>query len=271
MNADVSPLDLERFVLDELPEDRKKLLAGAIECDPRLRSEVENIQRSNAEDADRYPANVVVPQIRALRLRSETEAGDGGRREKTRRLLFILSPAFAAALLLIVLILPGRKGGLLPRLMNPAEDTSIAKGGTGLDLDKTHLLVYRLRNAAVEQLSGGETARAGDLLQLAYVSTVKYGLILSIDGDGTVSLHFPENAEADTALTEGQKILLPEAVELDDAPGFERFFLITSETPFNVRSVLRTAEDLARNPDSAERGDLALAPGLNQTSFLVRK
>jgi hypothetical protein len=52
---------------------------------------------------------------------------------------------------------------------------------------------------------------------------------------------------------------------------FERFFFVTSAVPIDVRAVLEAATDLARDPGRAEGTDLALPPGLGQTSFLVRK
>ena len=116
-----------------------------------------------------------------------------------------------------------------------------------------------------------EKALPGDLLQLAYVSAGDtHGIILSIDGRGVVSLHFPEARNASTRLEINREIFLPNAIELDDAPDYERFFLITSPGPLDVSSVLESAGDLAAGGNSMD-GPLDLPEEVNQISFLVRK
>ncbi len=43
-------------------------------------------------------------------------------------------------------------------------------------------------------------------------------------------------------------VVLPSAYELDDAPGFERFFLVYSAKPFDVAAVDPAARALAQLP-----------------------
>jgi hypothetical protein len=69
----------------------------------------------------------------------------------------------------------------------------------------------------------------------------------------------------------GGEVRLPSAYELDDAPGFERFFLIASDRPFEVAPVLEAARALAAQPVAARRASLPLAPGLRQTSLALDK
>jgi len=273
MKGQVSRLDLERFILGELPELRAQALEKRLKLDPELGLELEQIKRSNREDSFLYPAIQVVPRIRDRCLRdiSESWTEKPIRRLPASKHFFFLFPALAAALILAIVILPGRRKAVLPSLLDPLQDSQLVKGLTGLDLNRTQLLVFRKRGQSIDQLTDGESGRAGDILQLAYVSAEKCGVILSIDGRGTVSLHFPDKAGEATVVESRRKILLPQAVELDDAPLFERFFFVTSETPLDVRAVLRAAEALARNPRGAEKDALQLPPGLNQTSFIVRK
>ena len=55
------------------------------------------------------------------------------------------------------------------------------------------LYVYRHASAGDERLADGERAAPGDLLQLAYATTAEgFGVLLSIDGAGTVTQHWPE-------------------------------------------------------------------------------
>jgi hypothetical protein len=51
------------------------------------------------------------------------------------------------------------------------------------------------------------------------------------------------------ALETHQKVLLPDAIELDDAPVFERFFFVSSGSPPDAAAILNEARDLAARPD----------------------
>jgi hypothetical protein len=273
MSEHTSELDWERFVLGELPGERSRILRDLLAGNPELRQKVESLERSNREDLARYPAGSVVPGIRERFLRESSGpiSDKTLRRSPVLKHLLFLSPALAAALILAFVILPTKRNGVAPDLRGSLPDTQTIKGAGGLDLSQTQLLVYRQRNREVEQMSSGQTAKAGDVMQLAFVSARRYGVILSIDGVGTVSLHFPDRAEAGTDLEPNKRITLPQAIELDDAPSFERFFFVTSAVPIDVRTVLQAAADLAREPRRAERTDLTLPSGLEQTSFLIRK
>jgi len=93
-------------------------------------------------------------------------------------------------------------------------------------------------------------------------------VIVSIDGRGAVTLHFPADAGASTALEPGAHNV-PDGFQLDDAPSFERFFLVTSDAPIDVKTVVAAAEALALRGGST--GPLALPAGLKQTSSIVHK
>jgi len=87
-------------------------------------------------------------------------------------------------------------------------------------------------------LKNGARAKAGDLLQLAYIPAGKtYGVIFSIDGSGIVTLHHPESKGNSSILKQEKKNLLPSSYELDNAPDFERFFFITTMEEIEVQSI----------------------------------
>jgi len=60
----------------------------------------------------------------------------------------------------------------------------------------------------------------------------RFGIIASIDARGRVTLHLPESPGPAVALDRDGERALPHAYELDDSPGFERFFFVTSDAPF---------------------------------------
>ena len=109
------------------------------------------------------------------------------------------------------------------------------------------------------------------MLQLGYVSAGRrYGAVLSVDGRGSVTLHFPESPAGSPEL-KGGTVSLPSAYELDDAPAFERFFFVTSDAPFDVGTVMESARQLAREPERARYAPLSLPEPLSQTSITLDK
>jgi hypothetical protein len=63
---------------------------------------------------------------------------------------------------------------------------------------------------------------------------------------------------------------LPHAYRLDDAPAFERFFLVTSAAPFDAAQAVEAARRLARAP-RPERDPLPLPAGLEARALLLVK
>lgn len=111
-------------------------------------------------------------------------------------------------------------------------------------------------------------------MQLAYDRSPDglFGVLLSVDGAGRITQHLPEEgARASAPLTSVREIPLPSAYELDDAPEFERFVLVTAAQPFAIGVVLDAARALAKHGPSAQTLPLDLGPGFHQTSVLLRK
>jgi hypothetical protein len=65
-------------------------------------------------------------------------------------------------------------------------------------------------------------------------------------------------------------VVLPSAYELDDAPGYERFFLVYASSPFDVSEVEHVARALSSR-SAGDQGALALPRGLGQYSLLLKK
>src|SRR5204862_2561636 len=110
------------------------------------------------------------------------------------------------------------------------EDTRI-KGGAG----RPALAVYRRTASGSERLADGDLARAGDQLRIGYASAGRaYGIILSIDGTGAVTMHLPPSGGAAASLASGGIALLDSSYELDEAPRIERFYFVVGARPFQV-------------------------------------
>ncbi|HEY0092742.1 MAG TPA: ActD-like protein, partial [Archangium sp.] len=133
------------------------------------------------------------------------------------------------------------------------------------------LTVHRQRAGTAEALADGALAGPGDVVQLAYVAAGRaQGVILSVDGRGTVTLHAPESGTGSVPLAPAGTHALPGAYALDDAPGFERFFLVTAEAPFALEEVLAAARSLAGHAE-ARTSPLPLPSRYMQASFTLEK
>jgi hypothetical protein len=135
------------------------------------------------------------------------------------------------------------------------------------------LRVYRRRAEGAQLLAHGERVAPGDVLQLGYVAPgMSHAVLLSIDGRAQVTLHSPTDVEASTKLGAAQgERLLPSAYELDDAPGFERFVLVTSRRALRASDVVRAAQALARAGAAVRDTPLALPAQAEQVSVLLDK
>ncbi len=251
----MSDRTLERYLLSELPEDEMDRVARAADRDPDVARRLEALRRSNAEILDRYP-----PSMMAARIRDRWDAAEKAEQavlqRRWRGLAFAL-PAAALAALLLVVLLPLQ------------QESTRLKGLEG------SLVLHRKRGAAIEALADGTRASAGDVIQISYVTGgARYGAIFSIDGRGTVTWHLPlglrPRAES-PQVQPGGEVALGAAYELDEAPGFERFFLVTSDKPFPLDRIDAEARRMAADPASARGGSLRLARGLAQSSFLLVK
>jgi len=260
----VSEYYLERYAQGELPDDQAEEIRRLSSVIPEIRSALEEIELSNRAILAMYPSQTVKAKLTTL-LDEKPH-----RPFPFRRVLTISS--VAAAFLVLFLFLPLLKQKPSIIYPDPEQDVTTVKGIPTIDLSKTQLLVYRKLHDKVEILSDGEHARVGDLLQLAYVTTENpYGMILSIDGRGTITLHIPESKGESTELELNKQFLLSNAIELDDAPNFERFFFLTSESPIDVDGVLQEAQDLAKNPEQVQQKKLDLPETFKQYSVLILK
>lgn len=89
----------------------------------------------------------------------------------------------------------------------------------------------KMGDSAVQMVNLGE-AREGDEIQLRYRVPQKcFGMLFSMDGNGTVTMHIGEGNRA-VELEPGKMTTLPFAYKLDNAPKFEKFFLLTSGEMF---------------------------------------
>ena len=234
---DFSDWKLERFRLNELPEEEMRAIQRALDEDPNLSARLEALEGSDREIYGSYSADWVARQI--------------ARRLERRRVPSIsrFGPrlALAAVVLLAVVFSIYLPGPEVP----PTWDR---RGMDGIRLKgvKPDLLLYRKRASEVEQLADSSVAYAGDLIQIFYRAAGKpFGAIVSVDGRGTVTRHLPASGTSAVRLIQGDPVSLDYSYELDDAPKWERFYFLTADTSFDVRDVAQAAKG---GPDSLQVG-----------------
>lgn len=251
MSKQVPDILIEQYALGELSSEE----ARRVEQSTGFQARLDAVLQSNAAILDEYPPDAFAVRIQNRAAADATLYGQHGVRPNPRRARWVANPRLAAPLGILataILAIGGWYFGFGRTTATPGTPSEITriKGG------EPTLLVYRNRPGAQapERLADGAAAVRGDQLQLAYnAAGMPYGAILSLDGSGSVTLHYPLSVSSEADLAQGGEQQLPYGYQLDDAPDFERFYLIASETPFDVRTVVARfrsqAAVLAANPD----------------------
>ncbi|MDA3947628.1 MAG: hypothetical protein PF508_00245 [Spirochaeta sp.] len=149
---------------------------------------------------------------------------------------------------------------LIPRLLTDGATPEELARGERLKGIESELFLYRSgEDGAIEPLSDGSTAQAGDRLQITYRAVgASHGVIFSVDGRGLVTLHYPETPYESPELTTDGEVALPYAYVLDDAPAFEQFYLATFPGPVDVMDLVsRVGADVGEY--HRENGDVSVA------------
>jgi hypothetical protein len=211
---------LERLNAGDLPPKRAEALLARL----RANGEEQRLFRLAESDAEILAALPASQVAREVERRAATATPLSRRRLRPAWALSTVA-VFAASIAVFVAVL--HEGD---------EDTRI-KG------DEHHpaLHIYRKTKTGSEAIGPNAAVGKGDTLQIRYLAAGKpYGVIASIDGRGTVTLHLPESPGQAAALSREGERALAHAYELDDSPKFERFVFVTSDAPFDTEEVVRS-------------------------------
>ncbi|MFH0903335.1 MAG: hypothetical protein V2A73_22125 [Pseudomonadota bacterium] len=286
---------LERILLGELPREQTEEVRRRLVVDGETHNRLEELAKSNDEILAAHPPSEVAAEVgrrlreppgleqqwqrqsrrqsqRPWRQRWRQRWGrwwDWGRGNGWWRLALPATASVAVvagiAVVLTLVVVPRHDSMIQSASIQRPEPTR--EKGSG-----PRLVVHRKTATGSETIAPGAGAAPHDLLRLGYLAAGRtYGVIVSIDGRGVVSLHHPEKRDSAAVLAQGGPAMLSHAFELDDAPDYERFVLVTSTTPLSVETVLVAAQTLAIDPATADERRLELPDRLEQTSFIVRK
>ena len=171
--------------------------------DPELAQRLAALEQSNEELLRRYPPEWMRGQIELKLKRAQSQRTQHPQRTWSGYRLWAVP---AVALILAVVAVPTLFDRETPEA--PAERV---KGGE----QEPSLLVFRKLTSGAERLQDGTLAQSGDLVQLAYRSGgLQYGVILSVDGRGTITQHLP--ATGAEAVPLAAQDTLDVAYELDE-------------------------------------------------------
>lgn len=210
----LTDVELERHLAGDLPEAR---LSEATDADRarlgELRSEAEAFLRSVDVDME------------VKRIHQRVERMTPPKRSWLRWFVPVSALAAAAAVVLVVI----RRDSDGP---GKHDDDLQVKG------DAVSLVIHRQTSGGSTPLSTGDTVHPGDRIRFE-VGVLKPGqlALVGIDGSGTATLYWPENAVGSSAFDPKDR-LLPLAIELDATPGAEHFFAVYSNKPFALADVM---------------------------------
>ena len=242
----ISDYQLERYLLREGTDDELAELERRLADDPELAQRLAALERSNEELHQRYPPEWMRGQIELKLKRAQ------GRRVQRTWSGYRLWAVPAVALILAVVA--------VPTLLDDQETSEVPATRIKGSEQEPRLLVFRKLASGVERLQDEALAQSGDVVQLAYRSGgLQYGAILSVDGRGTVTQHLPTTgAEAVPLVAQDT---LDVAYELDDAPRWERFYLVAADRRFGLAEV----------KTKLAVGDVALGDDVRLFRFTVKK
>lgn len=219
----ISDFKLERYLLGELPEVEMAALRKREAEDELFAARVKMMR----EEGERFLAE---NPFSALEDKLEND-----QRSVERSLWLRVAAVLVVAFGIFSVVVLNRQ----TEIVNESSATSgmdvamaDVDNGTRIKGMTAGLEVWKkMGDSAVQMVNLGE-AREGDEIQLRYRVPQKcFGMLFSMDGNGTVTMHMGEGNRA-VELEPGKMTTLPFAYKLDNAPKFEKFFLLTSGEMF---------------------------------------
>lgn len=181
---------------------------------------------------------------------------------------FRIASYAAAAIFVAAIALPVSLTSI--RTKNP-QTTERTKGAAVISNEASDLLLYRQTEKEIQALEDGSYAKQGDVIQITYTAgRNNYGIIFSVDGYGNITRHFPGNSWSAEPLKHGtDEIPLDFSYELDDAPNYECFIMVTSKTEFNLENIANKIKE----PTNIEyiKGLKYLPKKTEAISFVLKK
>ena len=248
----ISDFKLERYLLGDLPEGEMQALREREACDEIFAARVREMREQGERFLAENPFSAIEDKLENAE-RSEILPNRSFNTLwlKVAAALVIALGVFSAVVLnRNVAAYEGSGTSMEVALADTDDGTRIKGMSASLEVWK------KTGDSAVQMVNLGD-AFEGDEIQLRYRVPQKcFGMLFSMDGNGTITMHMGEGDKA-IELEPGKMTTLPFAYKLDNAPKFEKFFLLTSEKAFEI--------------DGNDIDKSLRQPGVENVSFTLRK
>ena len=244
---------LEQIKAGELPASEYDVFNG--QNGSNLFAELSALEESDREILAAYPASSMQSAV-AAKLASSRFSGNRFHWNWNVQRMLVCAAVLCFALMVPFFVtkgtgVSGKISDAVGVTLSEATDENRAKG-VG-----TRMYLYKKVGDEAVKLSDSDSVSAGDIIQISYIASgAKYGVIVSVDGNGVVTQHYPEVGYTSALLETNGEIPLDYSYQLDDAPSFERFLLITGDKPFTVSGIV-DAVDSFDNKNMSIKADFS--------------
>ena len=201
-----------------------------------------DLKKSNQEILDKYSPEQM--RIKVMKkLANKDYKGNKQTVQNKPDFMRYIQYAAAAALLCAILVPATLRAKSSSIATNPdSVETVRIKGNAdakNFDNRTPKINLYRQDGDKITSLKNGAFAKSGDVIQITYNAGNKnYGVIFSVDGNGNITRHFPEDSwQAEPLHHNYDETPLDFSYELDNAPDFECFVMVTSKEQFNLDDI----------------------------------
>ena len=209
-----------------------------------IEAAVADLKKSDDEILNTYSVQAMKAAVAGKLAAGKLKENKSASNENQRTATILKFPATrfityaAAAVLLAAIIIPaGLRNSKLSNANAPVE--RIKGNATAPANTEPQIKLYRQKGREIQALNDGDFARSGDIIQITYnAGSDEYGVIFSVDGNGNITRHFPENSWQAAHLDQrNDEIPLDFSYELDNAPDFECFIMVTSKKQFTLEDI----------------------------------
>ena len=206
-----------------------------------IEAALKDLKKSDEEILNTYSVESMRAAVAGKLAAGKLKANNNESRQEANILKFpaarFITYAAAAVLLAAIVIPAGLKNSKIAAANAPTERVK-GNAHTPASTDP-QIKRYRQQGREIQALKDGDFARSGDIIQITYNSgSDEYGVIFSVDGNGNITRHFPENSWQAAHLEKSQdETPLDFSYELDNAPDFECFVMVTSKKEFSLEDI----------------------------------
>ena len=248
----ISDFKLERYLLGELPEKEMRELQERELSDEIFAARVREMREQGKRFLAENPFAALDDKLDAI---EDSKSSVNG---QPNVLWLKVAAALVIALGIFSVVVLNRD---VATYDNHSASMEVAMAdvdnGTRIKGMQATLEVWKKTGDSAVQMVNLGNAYEGDEIQLRYRVPQKcFGMLISMDGNGTITMHMGEGDKA-IELEPGKMTTLPFAYKLDNAPKFEKFFLLTSQNAFEI-----DGNDIDKSLKQA---------GVENVSFTLRK